>query len=123
MDWSFWRFAVLTRTGGLAIPVSIISGIGSILYYQNLTGNWETWQFAWALIPGFVGVGIALGTLFSPQPFKDGWQASLILLVISAVLFMIFGGSSFFGWNTQFVWPAVIIVFGFFMLIRGFLRK
>ena len=119
----FLLFAVLTRTGGLAIPGSIISGIGSILYYQNLTGNWETWQFAWALIPGFVGVGIALGTLISPQEFKDGWQASLILLVISAVLFMIFGGSSFFGWNTQFVWPVVIIVFGFFMLIRGFLRK
>jgi hypothetical protein len=119
----FLLFAVLTRTGGLAIPGSIISGIGGILYYQNITNNWETWQFAWALIPGFVGIGIALATLISPKEFNDGWQASLILLVISAVLFMIFGGSSFFGWDTQFVWPAVIILFGLFMLIRGFLRK
>ena len=119
----FLLFAVLMRTGGLAIPGSIISGIGGILYYQNLTNNWETWQFAWALIPGFVGIGIALATIISPKEFRDGWQSSLTMLVISAVLFMIFGGSSFFNWDTQFVWPVIIIVFGFFMLIRGFLRK
>lgn len=119
----FLLFAFITRTGGLAIPGCIVGGIGAILYYQNLTGNWETWEFAWALIPGFVGVGIALAALIQPSEHKDGWQASIILLVISAVLFMIFGGSAFFGFNTDFVWPAVIIAFGLYLLIRGFLRK
>lgn len=119
----FLFFAVLTRTGGLAIPGTIVGGIGSILFYQNMTGNWDTWEFAWTLIPGFVGVGIALAALISPQEHRDGWQASIVLLVISAVMFMIFGGSSFFGWDTQFVWPAVIILFGLYLLIRGFFKK
>ena len=47
-------------TPPLAIPGSIIGGIGGILYYQNLTGDWASWAYVWALIPGFVGVGIIL---------------------------------------------------------------
>ena len=37
----------------LAIPGSVVTGIGIILYYQNITGNWASWAFVWALIPGF----------------------------------------------------------------------
>ncbi len=119
----FLLFAVLTRTGGLAIPGTIISGIGGILYYQNLTGSWETWQFAWTLIPGFVGIGLAVAALISPQEHGDVWQSSLILLVISAILFVAFGGSSLLGFNSRLVWPALTIGVGLFMLIRGIMRK
>ncbi len=120
---TFLAFAILTRTGGLAIPGSIVGGIGAILYYQNLTGNWDTWEFAWSLIPGFVGIGLALAAIISPEEHRDGWTASLFLLVISAIMFSIFGGSAFFGWNTQILWPAAIIAFGAFLLIRGLFRK
>lgn len=119
----FLLFAVLTRTGGLAIPGAIISGIGGILNYQNLTGSWNTWQFAWTLIPGFVGIGLALAALISPQEHRDGWQSSLILLIISGVLFIAFGGSALFNWNSRLVWPVLTIGFGFFLLIRGVLIK
>jgi len=50
----------LLGSPGLAIPGSIVGGIGLLLYYQNLTGNWQTWAFAWTLIPVFVGIGIIL---------------------------------------------------------------
>ena len=119
----FILLAIFTRTGGLAIPGSIIGGIGAILFYQNLTGNWETWAFAWSLIPGFAGIGIALATLISPRENPDGLTASLILISISLVLFFIFGGARFFGVESFILWPIVIIALGLFLLVKGILRK
>lgn len=119
----FLLFAIFTRTGGLAVPGSIISGIGAILLFQNLTNNWETWSFAWALIPGFVGIGIGLATLISPNENQGGWTSSLFLIGISAVMFILFGGSKFFGMDLEFLWPVIIVVFGVFLLVKGFIRK
>ena len=45
---------LVTGAPGMAIPACIVAGIGGILYFQNLTGSWLSWSFAWALIPGFV---------------------------------------------------------------------
>ena len=119
----FILLAIFTQTGGLAIPGSIIGGIGVILFYQNLTGNWGTWAFAWSLIPGFVGIGIALAALISPKEHPDGLTASLILISISLILFFIFGGARFFGVDSFILWPIVIIALGLFLLVKGILRK
>ena len=35
--------ALITWTLGLFIPACIVAGIGGLLYWQNLTGNWESW--------------------------------------------------------------------------------
>ena len=43
--------AVLSRASGLAIPGTIIGGIGGLLWWQNLTNNWDTWAYAWAPDP------------------------------------------------------------------------
>ena len=44
--------AVITRTPPLAIPASIVGGIGLLLFFQNITGYWDSWAYAWTLIPG-----------------------------------------------------------------------
>ncbi len=113
--------AILSRTGGLAIPGCIVGGIGGILYYQNLTGAWESWAYIWTLIPGFVGVGILLSGLID----RDGPRfdsSSLILMAISAMGFIIFGGSFGLGWNFGRMWPLFIIAVGVITLISAFLR-
>ncbi|MDO9087101.1 MAG: hypothetical protein Q7U53_12915 [Anaerolineaceae bacterium] len=119
----FLLLAVFTQTGGLAVPGSIVGGIGAILYYQNLTGNWETWSFAWTLIPGFVGIGIALATLISPKENPDGLSASLTLVSISLILFFVFGGARFFGIESIILWPFIIIAIGLVLLVKGILKK
>ncbi len=110
----FFLGAIL-GTPQLAIPGSIISGIGLLLYYQSLTGNWDSWAFAWALIPGFVGIGLILTDWLIPG--NQGMSADgTRLLVISAVLFVVFG--SFFdgfGGYGRF-WPFLLIVAGAWML-------
>lgn len=119
----FLLFALFTKTGGLAVPGSIIGGIGAILFYQNLSGDWGSWAYMWALIPGFVGIGIGLGRLISPEEFKDGGAASLFLIALSMVMFIVFGGNRLLGWQLQYLWPAIIIVIGLYLLVRGLLKK
>lgn len=119
----FLLLAIFTKNGGLAVPGCIVGGVGAILFYQNLTGNWETWAFAWTLIPGFVGVGIGLASIISPDETPNGLTASLTMVAISLILFFVFGGAKFLGIDSSIIWPFIIIGFGLILLIKAFLRK
>jgi len=117
----FLVIALATWTPGLAVPACIIGGIGGILSWQNATGEWWTWSYAWALIPGFVGVGVVVSELLEGRPLKalveGGWP-----ILVSLVLFFLFG--SFFGalpWLGPW-WAAVLIVIGLMVLLRPLLK-
>ncbi len=102
----------------LAIPGTIITGIGAILYYQNLSGNWDSWAYIWALIPGFVGLGLIIMARLDPSA-RDAARAGIILLLISAILFIIFGAAfNGFGLLGQF-WPVILIFFGLWLLVKN----
>ncbi len=98
-------------TPPLAVPGAIVTGIGSILYYQNLTDNWASWSYVWTLIPGFVGIGlILLGLLDSAE--RENLAHGVRLLVVSLVLFTVFGLlMSGFGGLWRF-WPLILIGIG-----------
>lgn len=110
--------SALAGSPPLALPGSIIAGIGGILYYQNLTGNWASWAFAWALIPGFVGVGTLLMGLLNRQ-MRFGVREGGRLIVISLILFVIFG--AFFGGLGTLggYWPVLLILIGAWILFRS----
>lgn len=63
-------FAVGGRSGsGLAIAGGITTVTGLVLAFQNATGLWATWAYAWALVaPGGAGLGLLLYGLFTRQP-------------------------------------------------------
>jgi hypothetical protein len=105
-----------TGASGMMIPACIVGGIGALLYWQNLTGNWGSWAYAWTLIPGFAGVGTILHGLLSgrwPAVRAGMWQ-----VFVSAVLFGIF--ASFLGGYTPLgqYWPVLIILLGVMLLVR-----
>ena len=117
-----FTIGAVTGEPGMAIPACIVSGIGGILSYQNATGKWESWNYLWALIPGFVGVGILLAKLLGGEKgssFGDAFQ----LILISLILFAIFG--SFFGalGIAGDYWPILLILLGLGLLVRPFLRR
>lgn len=99
----------------LAIPGSIVSGIGGILYVQNLTNTWESWAYIWTLIPGFVGIGLLLSGLLGHQR-RTSWREGSRLLLISAVMFVIF--AAFFNGLGELgrFWPVLLIGVGLWML-------
>jgi hypothetical protein len=108
---------------GLAVPAAIVSGIGGILYYQNLTGTWDSWSYMWTLIPGFVGVGVLLQGLLGENT-RDNLRHGLNLMVISAVLFLVF--SAFLGgWDLlgNFGPAVLLILLGLWVLGSGLYRS
>ncbi|MEW6287958.1 MAG: hypothetical protein AB1509_17245 [Chloroflexota bacterium] len=113
---------LLTGAPGMAVPASIIAGIGGILYYQEQTGNFASWSYMWTLIPGFVGVGSILAGLLGENT-RRSIAHGLRLIVTSAVLFLIFatffGGLSLLG---DYGLPILLILLGLYVLARGFAR-
>ena len=113
---------LVTGAPVMAVPASIIAGIGGILYYQNATDSFTSWSYMWTLIPGFVGVGSILAGLLGENTRRNIGHG-LRLLVTSAVLFLIFatffGGLSILG---EYGLPVILILLGVYILARGFMR-
>jgi hypothetical protein len=113
---------LLTGAPGMAIPACIVAGIGSILYYQNRTSDWESWSFLWTLIPGFVAVGTLITGLLG-EDTRHNVGRGINLLVVSAVLFLIF--TAFFH-RLNFLGPfgpaVLLILLGLYIIGRGLLR-
>ncbi|HXC75556.1 MAG TPA: hypothetical protein VNU19_00745 [Candidatus Acidoferrum sp.] len=118
---------MLSLGTGAAIPGGILTMVGLVLAYQNSTGHWTSWAYAWALVaPGGVGVGLFLQGLRerNTNMIKQGRS----LMFIAALIFMV--GFVFFesilnisGINDQ-PWvkaglPALFIVIGILLLARS----
>lgn len=113
---------LVTNTPALAIPACNIGGIGALLYWQDLTGNWESWAYVWTLIPGFVGVGIILSGLLGGK-MRQSLSSGGTLVLISLIMFLVFG-AAFGGLNLLGpYWPVLLIGLGVLMLIRNMLRR
>lgn len=113
---------LLTSVPAVAVPACIVGGIGGLLYWQNATDNWESWAYAWALIPGFVGLGIVLSGLLGGEA-RQSMRAGGWLILISLVLFTVFG--SFFGalGLVGAYWPVLLIALGLLVLVRPLFRS
>ena len=105
---------------GMAVPATIMCGLGGILAYQWYTGDWQSWSYIWTLIPGFVGIGIVLMSLLGGDAsLKDGST----LMFISFIMLAVFG--SFFGavGMAGRYWPVLLILLGVVLMIRTFFTK
>ena len=113
---------LLTGVPAMAMPACIVGGIGGLLYWQNATGNWESWAYAWTLIPGFVGVGMVLSGLLggdTRQMVSGGGWLILISLVLFAVFAAFFGALGLVG----SYWPVLLIVLGLLVLAQSLFRS
>jgi len=111
---------LVTWVPGLLIPACIVGGIGGLLYWQNATGNWASWAYAWTLIPGFVGAGVMISGLMRGERrtvVGGGWA-----IFTSLVLLAIFG-SFLGGMALSKYWPVLLILLGFLLLVQSFLRR
>lgn len=114
---------LVTGAPDVSVPASIIAGVGGILYYQNMTGDFGSWSYMWTLIPGFVGVGTILTGLLGEHTRRNIGHG-LRLIVTSAVLFLIFatffGGLDILG---EYGLPVILILLGIYVLARGFIQS
>jgi len=111
---------LVTWVPALLIPACIVGGIGALLYWQNATGNWGSWAYAWTLIPGFAGVGVILSGLLNGDRramIGGGWTIfnSLVLLAIF--------GSFLGGGDLVKYWPVLLILLGVLLLGQSLFRR
>ena len=111
---------------GFAVAGSVVTTVGLILLYQETTENWESWAYAWALIPMAAGIGITgYGSLTG---HRDIAVTGVRLAAVAGVLFLV--GSWYF--NAIFEtgqtpidisawWPVVVIGIGALVLGRAVL--
>jgi hypothetical protein len=108
---------------GLAVPGSIISGIGLMVFFQNLSNRWESWAYSWTVILILLGVGIFIMGLYTQdaQRRKQGVR----VMKVGAVLFIIFGSffellifSAFRGyWIQPYIFPGLLILLGVYLVV------
>jgi hypothetical protein len=107
-------------SAGLAIPGSIISVIGLILFFQNLTNHWESWSYAWTLILMGVGAGVFISGLISNDEKQR--RSGLRLVGTGGILFIIFGAFFEMIFNAfngaAYIFPVVLILVGGYLVIK-----
>jgi len=113
---------------GLAVPGTIISTIGLILLYQNISHRWESWSYAWTVILLAVGLGIYIMGLYGGDEAqrnsgKGLMKVGLILFIVFGGFFeMIFSAGSAFGLR-QVIFPAGLILLGLYLIVNRFTHK
>ena len=115
---------------GLAILGGMIAMTGLILYWQEATGAWASWAYAWALIaPGAVGVAMILYGLAERR--RDLVDGGLGAAAVGIGLFLV--GALFFegvlhldapelSGTEGVLLPGLVIGFGVLLMVGGLWR-
>ena len=112
------------------IPGGIVTVLGLVLAYQNSTGDWPSWAYAWALVvPGGVGLGMYLQALRDrdPQSVVTGRTLMFIGLLIFIIGFVFFESilgisGRDYGIVGKAALPVLLIIIGVILLVRSIQR-
>jgi len=110
-------------TAGLAVPGSIISAVGLMLFYQNLTDHWESWSYGWTVILMAVGLGIFIMGAYGGNEGQR--KSGMGVMRVGLILFILFGGffelifsaGERFGLR-QVVFPVGLILLGLYLIVK-----
>jgi hypothetical protein len=111
---------------GFATAGAIVTTVGTLLLYQARTGHWESWAYAWALIPLAAGAATTLYGLFARE--RGMVTTGLTMASIAAALFL--AGAWFFEGvfageprptDVGAWWPIGVIVLGGVIVLRAVL--
>lgn len=104
------------QIAGLAVPGTIILVNGLLLLYQNTTGDWKSWAYAWALEPVAVALGLLALYFLTAKP-RGLLIAVLIVGGVGVFFFVIFG--AIFGGVIGLLGPLVLIAIGLLIIFQG----
>lgn len=118
-------FAGGKQAAGFAIPGTIVSGVGLVLLFQNITHHWESMSYFWTLIILFVGVGIYIMGAYSNDLGQK--QSGTRVMKIGLILFIIFGSffEMVFSSFGNLIFPILLILLGAYLVLSrsGLLGK
>lgn len=107
-----------------AVAGTIVAGVGTILLVQAVFDHFQSWAYAWTLVPFFAGAGLVFASHSDGDPElavtgRNMMRWSAAAFAVLAILFevLIFNGGLFGG---RFIAPVVLIVIGGFLLFSRF---
>jgi hypothetical protein len=116
-------FAGGRSVSGLAVPGTIITTIGLMLFYQNITDHWESWAYGWTVILMSVGLGIFIMGIWGQNTSQR--TSGLGVLRIGLIMFIIFGAffELIFTSGMRFglrsiIFPIGLILLGLYLVFR-----
>jgi hypothetical protein len=125
--WPNWGFLVaglllvlslIHRDGGLAVLASLLAGACVNVLLQGQTSG-----LIWVSMLAFLGVGIMLSGWIEPKKTGE-FRSGLVLVVISAVVFLLAGGTKYLPWpNVTNYWPVGLVLLGLILLISALSSK
>ena len=120
----------VNREQGMVIGGTVVTTVGIVLLYQDQTGRWETWAYAWALVgPAASGLGMLLWGVRSSNAdeIRNGTWALLTGLGIFVVGFLFFEGVIGISGEPlglpEWLLPVVVIGIGVVILARGIFER
>jgi hypothetical protein len=120
----------VNREQGMVIGGTVVTTVGLVLLYQDQTGRWETWAYAWALVgPAASGLGMVLWGIRTADTteIRNGTWALLGGLAIFAIGFLFFEGVIGISGEPlglpEWLLPVVVIAIGVVVLARGILER
>ncbi|HET9347226.1 MAG TPA: hypothetical protein VFO05_16155 [Candidatus Limnocylindrales bacterium] len=123
--------AVVVRgdaTLGLTISGSIVTTVGLLLLYQDQNAHYESWAYAWTLIPGAVGLALVAHGLRAGRRELVALGGRMVaafaaLFVVGAWYFETVFRTNRAPFDLGDNWPIALIAFGGLLLIVGLARR
>jgi len=110
-------FAGGKQAAGFAIPGTIVSGVGLVLLFQNITKHWESMSYFWTLIILFVGAGIYIMGAYSNDEGQK--KSGVSVMKVGLILFIIFGTffEMIFSSLGNLLFPILLILLGAYLVL------
>jgi len=132
IDWGLlWPFAIIgfgalffiamfsagKSSAAFAIPGTIITGIGLVMLFGNITGHWTTMSYLWTLIIIFVGLGIYIMGWYGEDATQR--QSGGKVMKIGIILFIVFGTifETIFSSLNNVIFPILLILLGAYLVL------
>lgn len=112
---------------GATIAGAIITTVGGLLLYQDQTAHYESWAYAWALIPGAVGAAnVVQGLRFNRSDLVSTGTRIVavfgVVLVVGWWYFETIFRTNEAPFNLAENWPIALILLGAALFVGGLLR-
>jgi hypothetical protein len=113
-----------SHRAGLAafgIPGGFLLTLGAVLLYNTLSGDWNSWSYAWIMLNGGVGLGIMLAAWiggWGHEVTAVGWWMFMVCAVVCSIFATVFGGPVL-----KSAVPVLLILCGVGLLLRAFTSR
>ena len=109
------------------IAGAVLTTVGGLLLYQDQTAHYESWAYAWALIPGSVGAALAVhGLRFKRSDLVTVGTRMVagfgVLLLVGAWFFETIFRTNQAPFDLGDNWPIALIALGGVLFLAGLLR-